>query len=108
MAKNNFFPFSLSLDNSFYSIKTVNISNSKISVTANNCPVKDFIARNVKGYAKIELVDCKSLQNLPDILDMNINDKVEMKGIFEGIKFSEEKIDEDNIILKCSKNIKWK
>ena len=55
---------SLSLDNSFYSIKTINISNSKISVAANNCPVKDFRARNVKGYAKIELVDCKSLQNV--------------------------------------------
>ena len=49
--------------------------------------------------------NCKSLQNLPDTLDMNTNDKVEMKGIFEGTKLSEEKNNEDNMVLKCSKNI---
>ena len=54
----------LSLDDSFYSLNSVNINNSKISLIANNCPVKTILASGVKGNANIKLIDCSSLQNV--------------------------------------------
>lgn len=54
----------LSLNNSFYSLNSVNISNSKISLSARECPIKTVIARNVKGNTNIEIVNCSNLQNV--------------------------------------------
>lgn len=54
----------LALNNSFYSLNSVNISNSKISLSARECPIKTVIARNVKGNANVEIVNCSNLQSV--------------------------------------------
>ena len=70
--------------------------------------IKKWNLKNIKQMNYM-FKNCKSLPKLPEDLNWNFDDNVETEGIFEGIESLEENIseitNEDNIILRYSKNI---
>lgn len=55
----------LSINNDFYSIRDIDISNSKISLNIiEDCPVKNIIANNLGGADKFTLSNCTSLESV--------------------------------------------
>lgn len=56
---------SLSVNNKFYSLSNIDISNSRISLNAtNHCPVKNIIATNLKNALNFTVTDCDQLENV--------------------------------------------
>ena len=55
----------LNINGTFYSIKNINISNSRISLIINeSCPVKNVIATNLKNATNFTLSNCKELESV--------------------------------------------
>lgn len=55
----------LTITNDFYSIRDIDISNSKISLNiTENCPVKNIIANNLSGADRFTLSNCTSVENV--------------------------------------------
>ena len=55
----------LNINGTFYSIKNINISNSRISLVINeSCPVKNVTATNLKNASNFTLSNCKELETV--------------------------------------------